>query len=97
MFIFIALAPVHLRIGEEDTMATGSGKMMNTGTLHQKAIALHRCGQLAEGARLYRELLASDTLDFTARHLLGVIHAQQGTKPRRAGGHGCRAAGDQAR
>jgi len=51
---------------------------MNTGTLHEKAIALHRSGQLAEAARLYRELLASDPRDFTARHLLGVIHAQQG-------------------
>ncbi len=69
---------------------------MNTGTLlHQKATALHRSGQLAEAERLYRELLAADPRDFPARHLLGVIHAL-GTKPRRAGGHGCRA-GDQAR
>ena len=51
---------------------------MNTGTLRDKAIALHRSGQLNEAARLYRELLAMDPRDFTARHLLGVIHAQQG-------------------
>ena len=51
---------------------------MNTGTLREKAIALHRSGQLAEAERLYRQLLAADPRDFTAQHLLGVIHAQQG-------------------
>jgi protein O-GlcNAc transferase len=51
---------------------------MNTQTLTEKAIALHRSGQLAEAERLYRELLATDPRDFTAQHLLGVIHAQQG-------------------
>ena len=39
---------------------------------------LHRSGQLAEAERLYRQLLAADPRDFSARHLLGVIHAQQG-------------------
>ncbi len=51
---------------------------MNTKALSEKAIALHRSGQLAEAERLYRELLAADPRDFTAQHLLGVIHAQQG-------------------
>jgi predicted O-linked N-acetylglucosamine transferase (SPINDLY family) len=51
---------------------------MNTNSLSEKAIALHRSGQLAEAERLYRELLAADPRDFTAQHLLGVIHAQQG-------------------
>jgi protein O-GlcNAc transferase len=51
---------------------------MNTGTLREKAIALHRSGQLAEAERLYLQLLATDPRDFAAQHLLGVIHAQQG-------------------
>ncbi len=51
---------------------------MNTGTLREKAIALHRSGQLTEAERLYRQLLAMDPRDFTVQHLLGVIHAQQG-------------------
>ena len=50
---------------------------MNTGTLREKAIALHRSGRLAEAEQLYREVLAADPRDFPARHLLGVIHAQQ--------------------
>jgi predicted O-linked N-acetylglucosamine transferase (SPINDLY family) len=51
---------------------------MNTKALSEKAIALHRSGQLAEAEHLYQELLATDPRDFTAQHLLGVIHAQQG-------------------
>ncbi len=51
---------------------------MNTGTLREKAIALHRSGRLAEAEQLYREVLAADPRDFPARHLVGVIHAQQG-------------------
>ena len=51
---------------------------MNTGDLREKAIALHRSGQMAEAMRLYHEILAADPRDFPARHLLGVIHAQQG-------------------
>ncbi|HEX4028257.1 MAG TPA: tetratricopeptide repeat protein [Rhizomicrobium sp.] len=50
---------------------------MNTKTLHEKAMALHRSGQLAEAERLYRDVLAADPHDFAARHLLGVVHAQQ--------------------
>ena len=51
---------------------------MNTKALSEKAIALHRSGQLAEAMRLYRDVLAVDPCDFPARHLLGVVHAQQG-------------------
>jgi protein O-GlcNAc transferase len=51
---------------------------MNTKTLGEKAVALHRSGQLDEAERLYRQVLAADPRDFTAQHLLGVIHAQQG-------------------
>jgi protein O-GlcNAc transferase len=51
---------------------------MNTGTLREKAIALHRSGQLTDAERLYRDVLAADPRDFAALHLLGVIHAQQG-------------------
>lgn len=51
---------------------------MNSDGLRDKAIALHRSGQLAEAMRLYQEVLAAQPHDFPARHLLGVIHAQQG-------------------
>ncbi|HEX4178497.1 MAG TPA: tetratricopeptide repeat protein, partial [Rhizomicrobium sp.] len=51
---------------------------MNTDDMREKAIALHRSGQLAEAMRLYAEVLATDPQDFAARHLLGVVHAQQG-------------------
>lgn len=47
-------------------------------SLREKAIALHRSGQLAEAEVLYRQLLAADKHDFASQHLLGVIHAQQG-------------------
>jgi len=51
---------------------------MNTISLREKAITLHRSGQLTEAERLYRAVLAAEPHDFPARHLLGVIHAQQG-------------------
>ncbi|HVW72173.1 MAG TPA: tetratricopeptide repeat protein [Rhizomicrobium sp.] len=51
---------------------------MNTDDMHEKAIALHRSGQLAEAMRVYAEVLAADPRNFAARHLLGVVHAQQG-------------------
>jgi len=51
---------------------------MNTKDLSEKAIALHRSGRLTEAEQLYRAVLAADSQDFPARHLLGVIHAQQG-------------------
>ena len=51
---------------------------MNSGTLGEQAVALHRSGRLAEAEDLYRQVLAGDPHDFTARHLLGVVRAQQG-------------------
>ena len=51
---------------------------MNTQSLIDQALALHRSGSLADAERLYRAALAADPRDFTARHLLGVALAQQG-------------------
>ncbi len=51
---------------------------MNARTLNEQAVALHRSGDLAQAERLYRQALAADPRDFTARHLLGVVRAQQG-------------------
>ena len=48
------------------------------GDLHERAIALHRGGQLGEAEALYREVLASEPAHFGALHLLGVIEAQRG-------------------
>jgi predicted O-linked N-acetylglucosamine transferase (SPINDLY family) len=43
-----------------------------------QAVALHRNGKLDEATRLYRDALASDPRNFTARHFLGVALAQGG-------------------
>jgi protein O-GlcNAc transferase len=51
---------------------------MNTQTLIDQAVTLHRSGNLPDAERLYRQVLAADPRDFTARHLLGVAMAQQG-------------------
>ena len=51
---------------------------MDRKALNEEAIALHRSGRLAEAEGLYLRLLADDPRDFDARHLLGVIRAQQG-------------------
>ncbi|MEY4965582.1 MAG: hypothetical protein RL274_1165 [Pseudomonadota bacterium] len=51
---------------------------MNTQTLIDQAVTLHRSGNLPEAERLYRLALDADPRDFTARHLLGVAMAQQG-------------------
>jgi protein O-GlcNAc transferase len=51
---------------------------MNTQSLIDQALALHRSGSLTDAERLYRRVLAVDPRDFTARHLLGVAIAQQG-------------------
>ena len=45
---------------------------------YERALALHRGGQLGEAAALYREVLASEPGHFGALHLLGVIEAQRG-------------------
>jgi predicted O-linked N-acetylglucosamine transferase (SPINDLY family) len=51
---------------------------MNTQSLTDQAVSLHRSGNLSEAERLYRQVLAADPRNFTARHLLGVVRAQQG-------------------
>ena len=51
---------------------------MDRKALNEQAVALHRSGRLAEAESLYLRLLADDPRDFDARHLLGVIRAQQG-------------------
>lgn len=57
----------------------GDGKrFMNTQSLTDQAVTLHRSGNFAEAEQLYRAALAADPRDFTARHLLGVVLAQQG-------------------
>jgi hypothetical protein len=43
----------------------------------ERALALHRGGQLGEAAALYREVLASEPAHFGALHLLGVIEGQR--------------------
>jgi tetratricopeptide (TPR) repeat protein len=45
-----------------------------------RAVALHGQGQLDDAARLYRQLLNTRADHFEARHLLGVLRAQQGRK-----------------
>lgn len=51
---------------------------MTTQTLTDQAVSLHRSGNLFEAERLYRQILAVEPRNFTARHLLGVVRAQQG-------------------
>ena len=44
---------------------------------YERALALHRGGQLGDAAALYREVLASEPGHFGALHLLGVIEGQR--------------------
>jgi len=43
----------------------------------EKALALHRSGQLAEAAALYREILRQNPRHADALHLLGVVQTQR--------------------
>jgi protein O-GlcNAc transferase len=43
-----------------------------------QAIAFHQTGTLADAERLYLQLMTADSRDPTARHMLGVVRAQQG-------------------
>jgi protein O-GlcNAc transferase len=51
---------------------------MNSRTLGEEALALHRSGQFAEAERLYLAALQANPADGKALHLLGVLRAQQG-------------------
>ncbi len=53
---------------------------MKTRDLRDRAVALHRSGRLGEAEQLYLDVLAGAPRDFTARHLLGVVRAQQGRR-----------------
>lgn len=46
--------------------------------LLQQAIQHHQAGDLAGAEQLYNQVLAIAPIDFTARHMLGVIRLQQG-------------------
>jgi predicted TPR repeat methyltransferase len=48
---------------------------------YERALALHRGGQLGEAAALYHQVLASEPEHFGALHLLGVIEAQHRRYP----------------
>lgn len=46
-------------------------------SLIDRALVLHRAGDLAAAEGLYRQMLAQDPADFDALHLLGVLAAQR--------------------
>ncbi len=50
----------------------------NPDNLFQRALALHQCGQLAEAAALYREVLATRPAHADALHFSGLLAYQQG-------------------
>ena len=52
--------------------------------LLNRAIQLHRTGQLAAAAAHYREVLASAPRDANALHLLGLVHREQGEQAQAA-------------
>ncbi|HWM61243.1 MAG TPA: tetratricopeptide repeat protein, partial [Rhizomicrobium sp.] len=47
-------------------------------TLLDQAVGLHGQGRLAEAERLYAQILAAAPDHADARHMLGVLRAQQG-------------------
>ncbi len=51
---------------------------MTLQALYEEALGSHRRGELAAAEQLYRELLAAAPASFAARHMLGVLRAQQG-------------------
>jgi predicted O-linked N-acetylglucosamine transferase (SPINDLY family) len=51
---------------------------MNSQAILDQAIAFHQNGKLADAERLYLQLMAAEPREATARHLLGVVRAQQG-------------------
>ncbi len=46
------------------------------------AIEMHRSGQLGPASQLYQKVLARETENAEALHLLGVLHHQQGNQAR---------------
>jgi predicted O-linked N-acetylglucosamine transferase (SPINDLY family) len=51
---------------------------MNSQAVLNQAIAFHQNGKLADAEKLYLQLMAAEPGEATARHLLGVVRAQQG-------------------
>ncbi len=51
---------------------------MTLQALYEEALGSHRRGDLATAERLYRQLLEAAPAGFPARHMLGVLCAQQG-------------------
>ncbi len=46
--------------------------------LSEQALAFHRSGNLAQAEQLYLRVLTASPEDFTARHSLGILRAEQG-------------------
>ena len=49
-----------------------------SGATVEHAIELHKQGRIAQAEGIYKEILARDSKDFDALHLLGLIYAQRG-------------------
>ena len=54
---------------------------MTLQALYEEAVGSHRRGDLAAAEGLYRQVLAAAPASFAARHMLGVLKAQQGAIP----------------
>ena len=54
---------------------------MSLQALYEEALGSHKRGDLAAAEGLYREVLAAAPASFAARHMLGVLRAQQGDIP----------------
>lgn len=56
----------------------GYNRPMTLQALYEEAVRNHRRGELTTAEQLYRELLSAAPASFAARHMLGVLKAQQG-------------------
>jgi len=54
---------------------------MSLQALYEEALGSHKRGDLAAAESLYRQVLAAAPASFAARHMLGVLRAQQGALP----------------
>lgn len=54
---------------------------MTLQALYEQALGSHKRGDLAAAESLYRQVLAAAPMSFAARHMLGVLRAQQGAIP----------------
>jgi len=54
---------------------------MTLQALYEEALGSHKRGDLAAAENLYRQVLAAAPASFAARHMLGVLRAQQGALP----------------